>query len=160
PNSTDFGSGTTDLEIDAVIKDHAFLKNKKLITLPRYLPPEDKKYKFLVFCDVFKDKLDPYRGVAIRVNSNIAKYLAGALQNKDKAAPVRLRYFFDYPASDDLEISNDVYNDYGSSDYKDFRIMPTTLPDKTVAAWLQAPRTPAIRIDLYSSMLAHSSKEP
>src|SRR3954466_14826028 len=56
------GSGTTEFEIEAIVKKHEIIGDKKNITLPRYVPPD--KYKFLIFCDVFKGKIDPYRGVA------------------------------------------------------------------------------------------------
>src|SRR6516225_3603318 len=45
----DGSQGTTDLQIDAVIKKHEILRDKKVLTLPRYIPPTDKKTKFLVF---------------------------------------------------------------------------------------------------------------
>ena len=37
-NAGDFGDGTTDLAIEAVIKKHEILGDKKVITLPRYVP--------------------------------------------------------------------------------------------------------------------------
>src|SRR5437868_4076481 len=46
-------AGQTDLQIESVVKAHDILAGRKVITLPRYLPPEPD-YKFLVFCDVYK----------------------------------------------------------------------------------------------------------
>src|SRR5262245_14147465 len=43
-----FGEGTTDLVIEHTLKAHDFAKGKKVITLPRYVPPN--KSKFVVFC--------------------------------------------------------------------------------------------------------------
>src|SRR5436309_15082016 len=49
---------TTDLAIDAVVKTHDFVKDKKTVTLPKYVPPDATgQYKFLVFCYVFKGKI-------------------------------------------------------------------------------------------------------
>src|SRR5215472_3809487 len=63
-----FNEGTTDLAIETVVKDHEVRGDKKVITLNRYVPSVgDAKYKFLVFCDVFKGKIDPYRGMAVKV---------------------------------------------------------------------------------------------
>src|ERR1700704_5698042 len=42
--------GTTDFSIELVLKSNDIIKNKKKITLPRYLP-NAKKNKFVVFCD-------------------------------------------------------------------------------------------------------------
>src|ERR1700730_1101671 len=45
--------GTTDFTIEQILKSNDIIKNKKIITLPRYLP-NAKKNKFVVFCDVYK----------------------------------------------------------------------------------------------------------
>src|SRR5262249_22621360 len=48
--------GTTDLQIETVIKSHPFIKDKKTVTIDRYLAIDKANpKKYLVFCDVFKD---------------------------------------------------------------------------------------------------------
>lgn len=154
------GTGSTELVVEAVIKKHDILGDKKVVTLPRYVPSDDKNpAKFLIFCDVFKGKIDPYRGVPIKGDSDIVKYLTGALAVKDKDTPTRLRFFFDYLDNADLEISNDAYKEFGNSDYKDFREMAKNLPADRVAKWLQDSKTPTFRYGLYASMLGHSGSE-
>src|SRR5437773_5060989 len=44
-----FGQGTTDLTIELVIKPHEMTAGKKVMTIPRYVPPSDKKTKHLIF---------------------------------------------------------------------------------------------------------------
>lgn len=154
------GSGSTDLQVEAVIKKHDILADKKVVTLPRYVPSDDKNpTKFLIFCDVFKGKIDPYRGVPIKGDSDIVKYLTGALAVKDKDAPTRLRFFFDYLDNADLEISNDAYKEFGNADYKDYKDMAKALPAERVAKWLQDSKTPTFRFGLYASMLGHCGTE-
>jgi hypothetical protein len=155
-----FGDGTTDLVIEAAIKKHEILGDKKVITLPRYVPVDkNSEYKFLVFCDVYKGKVDPYRGISVRADGNIAKYLEGALKVKDKEVGSRLRFFFDYLDSTDMEVSNDAYKEFGNADYKDYREMAKTLPADKIAGWLQDPKTQEYRYGLYASMLGHCGKE-
>jgi hypothetical protein len=149
-----YNEGTTDLAIEAVIKDHETVAGKKVITLNRYVPP-DEKYKFLVFCDVFKGKVDPYRGMAVKADSDIAKYLTGALKVKDKDVGARLSYFFNYLDDADLEVSNDAYKEFANADYKDYRDMAKKLPADKIAKWLRDPNTPSFRYGLYASMLGH-----
>src|SRR6266436_2308389 len=49
--------GTTDLQIETVVKDHAFLAGRKTITLNRYISVDAKNpVKYLVFCDIFNGK--------------------------------------------------------------------------------------------------------
>ena len=162
-----FGDGTTDLVIDAVLKKHDILDKlakkgadgKLVLPINKYVPSEDKKYKFLVLCDVFKDAVDPYRGVAVRADCDIAAYVEGALKVKDKKPAERLAFFFKYLDNAEVEVSNDAYKEFGNSDYKDYREMAKDLPADTVVKWLRDPNTPAFRYGLYASMLGHCGKE-
>jgi hypothetical protein len=152
----DLGQGSTDLVIEAVIKKHEILGDKKVITLPRYVPTDKNSHvKFLVFCDVFKGKIDPYRGVQVQADSDIVKYLQGALAVKDKPVGARLRYYFDYLDDKDVEVSTDAYKEFANADYKDTRDMAKALPADKIAHWLEDPNTPAFRYGLYASMLGH-----
>src|SRR5215472_15818941 len=53
-NADGLEQGSTDLQIEAIIKKNDILGDKKVVTLPRYIPSEKTSSKFLVFCDVFK----------------------------------------------------------------------------------------------------------
>jgi hypothetical protein len=148
--------GTTDLKIETVVKDHKFLDGRKVITLNRYVPPPTEgKWKYLVFCDVFKGKLDPYSGLAVKADSDIAGYLKGALAVKDKKVEERLRFFFDYLDNADTEISNDAYKEFANADYKDYAVMAGKLPAERIAKWLGDKNTQSFRYGLYASMLGH-----
>jgi hypothetical protein len=155
-SSGDLGQGSTDLVIEAVIKKHEILGTKKVLTLPRYVPTDkNNNAKFLVFCDVFKGKIDPYRGVPVPADSDMVKYLQGALQVKDQPIAARLRYYFDYLDDKDTEVSTDAYKEFANVDYKDYRDMAKGLPADKIARWLEDPNTPAFRYGLYASMLGH-----
>src|SRR5262249_23857825 len=60
--------GTTDFVIEKVLKAHDAVKNKKVLTFKRSIPPT--KSKFVVFCDVYKGEIDPYRGVEVPPGSD------------------------------------------------------------------------------------------
>jgi hypothetical protein len=155
PNG-DFGGGMTDLNIEAIVKKHEVLGDGKKLTLPRYVPTDkDSKVKFLIFCDVFKGKIDPYKGVPVK-SDDIVKYLKGAIDLKGKDAPTRLRFFFDWLDNPDIEISNDAYKEFGNASYEDYRGMAKDLPADKIAKWLEDPNTPSFRYGLYASMLGHS----
>jgi hypothetical protein len=147
-------AGQTDLQVETVVKSHDILAGRKVVTLPRYLPP-DPDYKFLVFCDVYKGQIDPYRGEAVKADSRIAAYLKGALGVKEKPAETRLKYFFDYLEDKDPAVSGDAYKEFGFADYKDYRAVAARLPADTIARWLKDPNTPPSRYGLYASMLGH-----
>ncbi len=104
--------GTTDLIIEEVVKPHAFVKDKKTLTLPRYLPVDkESKVRFLIFCDYFKDQVDPYRGMPVK-DKGMVEYLRGALAQKDKDVPARLKFFFNYLDDPDIEINTDAYKEF------------------------------------------------
>jgi hypothetical protein len=154
-----FGQGSTDLKIEAVIKDDKIRGGQNTITLPRYVPTDNVSSKFLIFCDVFKNKIDPYRGVPVKADSDMVRYLKGALAVKDKDVPTRLKYFFDFLDNSDLEISNDAYKEFGNADYKDYRELAKHLPADKIQKWLQDTETPTFRYGLYASMLGHCGSD-
>lgn len=152
---SDFGQGTTEFKIEKVLKNHEALGDKAWVILPRYLPSDEKAPKYLIFCGVFKGKLDPYRGVPVKAGSDIVKYLQGALAVKDKAAGERLRFAFDYLDNADIEISNDAYKEYANADYRDYSVMAKDLSASKIAGWLRDPETPSFRFGLYGSLIGH-----
>ena len=158
-------SDTTDIVIDTVIKtpEKAALAAKvgkgKTITLRGYHPTDTKdQYRYLVFCDEFKDGIDPYYGVAVKKDSDIAKYLKAALEIRDEKQPKRLRFFFDYLDNADAEVSNDALKEFAKADYADYKDMAKTLPPDKIVKWLEDPKTPAFRYGLYASLLGHCGK--
>jgi hypothetical protein len=162
------GDGATDLAVETVIKnelaghkDNPLAGDNKTVRLARYLPTqaEDAKYRYLVYCDVFKGKIDPYRVLPVLKDGKMAEYLLGALKHKDESIGKRLRFFFDYLDSPDLEISNDAYKEFGNADYKDYRDMAKDLPAARIVKWLENEKTPAFRYGLYASMLGHCGTE-
>jgi hypothetical protein len=150
-------NGTTDFVIEETLKDNPILKGKMTITLPRYIPPTKSKY--VLFCDVFKGKIDPYRLAEVQPGSDLVRYLKGALKIKDRPIGERLRYCFDYVQSKDLEVSLDAYREFARASYDDYRGMAKALPANTIAGWLQDSNTPSYRYGLYASLLGHCGKD-
>jgi hypothetical protein len=155
--------GTTVVEIEAVSKDNDFRKGQTTIDVgPNFDPNPSDKYRYVVFCDVFKGKLDPFRGFAVKVDkdgkNDIAKYLQGALKIKDAKPGERLRFFFDYLDNAELEVSNDALKEFGNADYKDYQEMAKSLPPEKIAGWLKDKNTPSYRYGLYASLLGHCGK--
>jgi hypothetical protein len=161
PNDpTGFNKGTTEMKIDLVIKPHEFVKGKKSITIPRYIPPDTsgKDYKYLVFFNVINGQIDAYRGEASPADSKLPEYLKGAMEVRQKDNTTRLRYFFDYLESPDIIISSDAYGEFASADYKEMRELAPHLPPDLILKWLKDPNTRGSRFGLYGLMLGHCGK--
>jgi hypothetical protein len=159
PNDpTAFNKGTTDLKIEMVIKEHDMVKGKKTITIPRFVPPDGKDMKYLIFFNIVNDQLDPYRGESVPVDSKLPEYLKGAIEVRAKDTVTRLRYFFDYLEDQDLVISTDAYSEFGYADYKEVREVAAKLPAATLMKWLKDPNTRGNRLGLYGLLLGHCGK--
>jgi hypothetical protein len=146
--------GSTDFVIEKVLKSHESLKGLKgnTVTLPRHVL---SKSKYIVFVDVYKGNLDPYRGIEVSAKGDLVKYLEGAVKLQDSPAPERLRYCFDYLNSPDFDAAMDAYREYAKADYKEYAGMAKNLPPDVIAGWLKDPKTPAYRYGLYASLLGH-----
>jgi hypothetical protein len=157
--SPDGLDGTCEVVIDEVIKSHPFLKDKKQITLPRYIPVT--KVKFLLFCTVYKDRPDPYRGIPVK-ETDIVTYLKGALNLDDKNIPKRLEFFFPYLENPEIEVSTDAYKEFAAADAKDVMTMIGSSDAKLVRAklveWLRSPETASYRYGLYGYLLGQAGK--
>jgi len=159
--------GSTEFIVDKVVKRHdildkalhkpAELGGKEALTLGRAIPLNDpeKKFKYVVFCDVFKGKIDPYRLMRVEASSDPSKYLSGALEVKDKAAPERLKFFFKYLDDPETEIAADAYKEFAYADYKDYQGMAKDLPADKIAGWINDQNTATFRLGLYASLLGH-----
>jgi hypothetical protein len=156
PNA--LNKGSTELAIDLVIKPHALVKDKKSITIPRYVPPDGKNAKYLVFFNIFNGQLDPYRGEAVPADSKLPEYLKGAMDVKQKDVATRLRYFFDYLEDPDIVVSSDAYSEFGYAEYKEVREVAAKLPAGALLKWLKDPNTRGSRFGLYGLLLGHCGK--
>src|SRR6266850_7470325 len=148
-----FEEGTTDFVIERALKTNDLIKDKKIITLPRYI--NQPKNKFLIFCEVYKKNVDPYRGEELQADGEMVKYLSGGLTLKDKSPGDKLRYCFDFLNSPEFAVALDAYREFARADYKEYKDMAKKLDPKVLAAWLEDPKTPPYRYGLYASLLGH-----
>src|SRR5262245_61525522 len=150
------GKGTTDKDIHVGVKGHQDLKGKKKLTLPRYVPADPKvKSKYLVFCEIYKGELDPYRGEAVPTDSKIAEYLKGAIELKDKDMPTKLQYFFKHFDSPDWYISGDAFQEFSNAEYKDVRVAAAKMDPDHLLKMLKDPNTSIARYGLVGLLLGH-----
>jgi hypothetical protein len=145
--------GNTDFVIERVYKDHAMLKGMTKLTLPRYIP--NSKTKFIVFGEIYKGKIDAYKGTPLVNDSEMLRYIDGMVKVKAKTCAERLRYAFDFLNSPESDVSMDAYREFARSDYADYKEMAKKLPAEKLAAWLKDPKTPSYRYSLYASLLGH-----
>jgi hypothetical protein len=146
-------NGTTDLRIEAVLKNDPFLGNAKVVQLPRYVPVDAKSPPhFVVFCDVFNNRLDPYRGVPL--TSKVAlDYLKGALGLDRRDRTAQLLYFFGYLEDPDKELAGDAFLEFAKANDQEIGQVAHKLSPERLRRWLQDEQTPTNRLGLYAFLL-------
>jgi hypothetical protein len=153
-------TGATDLHIDGIVKPDPIVGNKKMVELPRYLPVSDPKDppRYLVFCDIFQDKLDPYRGVPVK-SAAVVDYLKGAMA-LDRSDPIKsLLYFARFLEHSDKEIARDAFLEFAKANDKEVGQVASQMSPEKIREWLKDPQTPSERLGLYAFLLGACGKE-
>ncbi len=154
------GEAVTDLVIGKILKGPALVAGKGTIPLRGHHPPERVGGEtVLIAVGPFRGKFDPYWGRAFRAGSDLPKYVEGILKVSGKKPAERLRFYFDYLQNPEKEIADDALREFVTAEYKDLREAATALPPDKLGAWLTDPKTPAYRVDMYSLLLGHCSKD-
>lgn len=157
PNADGTETSSTELHIEEVLKPHDYLKDKKVVMLPRYLPPIDEKQsnKCVIFCYYYQGRVDPYLMFAVKDQSFLA-YLRGSLGKKQEDRMVRLKFFFDHLDNANNEISMDAYREFAFASYKEVREMTEKYrePVRTkLLHWFQNRDAQLARLGLFGMML-------
>jgi hypothetical protein len=146
-------AGTTDLHVETVLKDDPFRADKTVVELPRFVPVDPKNpQRFLVFCDIVNNRLDPYRGVPVP-SAAVVAYLKGAQARDGKNPADALRYFFDYLDHRDPEVAADAYLEFARASDREVGEVARTLPAERLRRLVQDPTTPADRLGLFGFLL-------
>ncbi|HQR05827.1 MAG TPA: hypothetical protein PLN21_03340 [Gemmatales bacterium] len=153
---------TTDFTIEEVVKPDPFLKNKKTLTLPRYIPPSAAgDEKMLVFCDLSNEQPDTYLMMTIK-DVAVVKYLKEAMKIDEKDVSKRLRFYFNYLDHFDNEVASDAYKEFAKADYADVVKLVKDYGDadmrKRLQTWLKDPNTAIYRYGLFGLMLGLCGK--
>ncbi|HYV37058.1 MAG TPA: hypothetical protein VE988_15230, partial [Gemmataceae bacterium] len=146
--------GTSDFVIEKVLKNHEFIKGQPAVTVP-ILMLDNKDKKYIIFCDVFKDNINPYRADEALPGNVLLDYFTSLMKLNDEPVTKRLRFCFDYLNSTDQAVSMDAYREFQKADDTDIRIVAKQLPAQAIVGWLSDPNTPTYRLGLYALLLGH-----
>jgi hypothetical protein len=146
------GSGTTDFHIERVFKTDPILGSRKVIEVPRYIPVDAKaRNRFLLFCDVYNNQFDPFRGMPVKAAT--VDYVKGAMA-LDAKDPVRaLLFFFHYLDHPDPELANDAFVEFSRANDQEIGQVAARLSPDKIRRLLGDKKTPAERLGLYAFLL-------
>jgi hypothetical protein len=151
PGGDDDGAAT-DLTIERVIKSAPDLAGRKVLTLPRYVPVDPKKPpRFLIFCDVAKGKLDPYRGCP--ASPAIVEYVSGAMALSPNDAGRYFAYFGRFLDHPDPEIAADAFREFARAGDAEVARAAKQLDPAKLRKLLTDPQTPPERLTLFAYLL-------
>jgi hypothetical protein len=147
-------SGTTDLRIQDVLRSDPALKDKKIISVERYLQVSDPKNppRYLVFCDLYEGKFDAFRGVPLK-SADSVNYVREVLKLDPKEQSGNLLFFFRYLDNPDPEISRDAFLEFAKATDQDIARVARRLDAAKLRAWLKARETPPERLSVYALLL-------
>jgi len=150
----DVGRGVSTFRIATVLKSDPWLGKKTTIEIPRYIPVSDSKDppKYLLFCDVFKDKLDVFRGVPVKSDAAVA-YVKGLSAADAQGTADLLRHCFDSLESADPEVAADAYLEFAKATDRDIAGIAPKLSAEKLRGWLKDPKTPEQRLGMYAFLL-------
>jgi hypothetical protein len=147
------GASSTELTIEAVLRSDPILAGKKTLNLGRYLPADAKNPpRYLVFCDVIKDKVDAYRGVPIRSAEGL-DYMKKVLALDAKNPAGNLDFYFHYLEHPDKEIAFDAFLEFARANDQQTGQASAKLSPEKLRGWLKDPQTPPERLSLYAFLL-------
>src|SRR5579875_1436994 len=145
---------TTDLRIVEVLRSDPILKDKKVISVKQYLPVNDPKNppRYLVFCDIYKGELDPFRGVPLQ-RADSVEYVRQVLKLDPKDQTGNLLFFFRYLDNPDPEIARDAFLEFAKATDQEIARVARRLDPAKLRTWLKAPETPVERLSVYALLL-------
>ena len=148
------GTYLTPLDIKEVIRNDSALAGKKAIELPRFLPVTDEKNPphLLLFCDVFKDRLDPYRGVPLK-NTASLDYAKKAIARTSRDRVDNLLFYFNYLEDPDPEVAKDAFLEFAKATDQDIGQAAPKLSAEKLRRWIKDEKTPTERLGLYALLL-------
>ena len=153
-------TGKTDFIIKSTLRNDPEMKGKKSLVLPRYLPISDKKKppQYILFIDIEKNKLDPYRGILVQSASTVT-YVKKALALDPKDTVANLVFFFGYLDDADPEVSKDAFYEFAGANDADLAKAAPKLDAKKLRKWVEDPKTPPSRIGVYALLLGACGKD-
>ncbi len=143
----------TNLNITQVFRSDPILANRKVVPLSRYTPasPKDPP-RYLIFFDVFMNRLDDYRGVPLK-SPDTVEYVKKVLAMDPRDSVSNLQFFFRFLDNSDQVLANDAFLEFAKSTDVAIGQVASKLPVDRIRTWVRDPNTPSEKLGLYAFLL-------
>lgn len=146
-------SGTTELKVIRVLKEHPLITGKRTLSIPRYVPESEGK-TFVILGDVIKGQLDFYRGIPVQGDlDSIESYLTGAAKLFKEKPEKRLAFAFAYLNHPDPEIARDATALFFRAELADLRAARKAYDREKLLKWLEDKQAPLYRQSVFAKLL-------
>jgi hypothetical protein len=147
------GGGTTEIQIEQILKNDLIIAGKKTLTIPRYIPIEQKKpARWMILCDVANGKPDLLYGWPV-TSPKLFDYFKEVLAVDVKDRAKFVQFYFRHIDSDIPEIAADAFVELAKlTDQEIGQVAPKFEPQR-LRKLVQDPNTPADRLGLYAYLL-------
>jgi hypothetical protein len=147
------GSGTTEFHLEKILKNDPVLGNRKVISVPRYVPVDPKAPpRFILFCDIANNQFDAYKGLAVK-SRDALDYVTGAMAVDARNHTQLLVFFFQFLDHQDQELANDAFIEFSKANDQEIGQAAARLSADKIRRLLQDPKTPEERLGLYAFLL-------
>ena len=149
-------NGQVEFKIDSVLKPHAIVMNRKVVTLPRHI---ESGKKYLIAATVTKGEFDAYLGRELDANGEMERFVRGALQLKDKSDQARLEYCAGFLLNAHKDVITSAVLEFTTAEYETRRKLARTLnPDDFIKPLLNPATAPEFRA-AYAQIVGHAGKK-
>lgn len=140
---------TTLLAIEDVLRSDPLLGKRKTLAVRQY-PAEGSR--LLVFCDVYRNSFDPYRGIELKSDAAV-EYARKVLRLDPRDRVRQLLFYADYLENADAEVARDAFTELAKATDQEIAAAGRKFASDRLRRWIDAKQTPAERVGLYCLLL-------
>jgi hypothetical protein len=157
--ANDERTAVTDLRIQRVLKAHPIVGDRKVVPINRYIPNPDPKNppRYLIFCDVTRGKVDPWKGVV--ASDALVDYVRDAQRLDPKKPGDAVGFFHRHLDSKDADVVRDASLELSEIPYAVLREHAPRLSADAIMARQDKRDTPVWLRDFDGLLLGHCGKE-
>jgi hypothetical protein len=144
----------TDIRITEVCKPHAAMGFLRVFPINHLIEVPDKKNppKLLIFCEVNKGVLWPYKGVVVE-SAAVVDYLKSVALMKGQPRELALRFYFAHLDHKERVIAADAFQEVAEASRQDLRTASPFFSAEKLRQLLKEKNVPPARLDLYGYLL-------
>lgn len=152
---TGTGTGLTRIKILHVFRDKPKFIKGDHVEIRRYIPVQDGNAppRFLMFCDMFMDRLDAYRGIPIK-SDDVIEYVKKTMSLDPKDPVAALGFYFSNLEHPDPELAQDAFVEFAKANDRDIALASGKYSAEKLRRWLDpASGVPEVRLAVYALLL-------